>query len=705
MRDFPEKSPRTAGKDEPTAIKLSLTLVWALASLIYAWSPLAPPESSIPARVVLLQPLWILRATKGDESWDQDLRLFLALHALWVLWTGGWPVPSLNRITDRTSPDGDSLHIYIETFFALAGCLLLAGLIALRGHYLRGATKQEHLAETRIEEHPLSHLLIPSRTTHSRLSPRKHTFSYSYLFVGIAVGNTGRFGSSLAVESNERAWFHIDGADFLPRGGASRGLLGKLKAYLHSQGVESCDWSFAYLVTAPRFMGYSFNPVSFWYLYDSEMKLRLMILEVNNTFGERRMYLLRCDGKESEASANSENHGEAGADETATLTFTETWSKDFHVSPFNSRKGSYSLRAIDPLAAFQAHGQVEIDNTIVLRSSKESTKIVARVYSDGSPSNPLTIGFVDLTRFVASWWWVGFLTLPRIVWEARKLYFKNKLDLYFRPEVTEASIGRRYTDDEKRLETSFRGFLTSVVEQAEKPVRVVYVPPHHDENEIALYSPGFTYEEDSRRTLTLKILSPAFYSRFVHYSHATEAFDRECLATDEKNRTASIEPASLLPVLLNAMQRPRKTSDKGRQHTLEGLRWSILTRLRCPPLAASYPSHAKNTSYSVEDIRSFGSSELDRFVLQAGVPDSAAYRRTVTKLFLAQRAALGLPIVVSAFDIAVRSLLLLVALIYVSDAKVHDIFRPSLQILDVISALVAILALANGVHIWNLAKG
>ena len=48
-----------------------------------------------------------------------------------------------------------------------------------------------------------------------------------------------------------------------------------------------------YLVTAPRFLGYAFNPVSFWYLYSEKMNLKAMILEVNNTFDERRLYLLR----------------------------------------------------------------------------------------------------------------------------------------------------------------------------------------------------------------------------------------------------------------------------------------------------------------------------------------------------------------------------------------------------------------------------
>jgi Protein of unknown function (DUF1365) len=46
-------------------------------------------------------------------------------------------------------------------------------------------------------------------------------------------------------------------------------------------------------MTAPKFLGYSFNPVSLWYLYSADRKLSAMILEVNNTFDERHMYFLK----------------------------------------------------------------------------------------------------------------------------------------------------------------------------------------------------------------------------------------------------------------------------------------------------------------------------------------------------------------------------------------------------------------------------
>ncbi|RYZ78991.1 MAG: DUF1365 family protein, partial [Proteobacteria bacterium] len=61
-----------------------------------------------------------------------------------------------------------------------------------------------------------------------------------------------------------------------------------------------------------------FNPVSFWYIYDGDAQLKYMILEVNNTFDERRLYLLR-PGSSDGMTANSPHERPRGSK----LTFQE----------------------------------------------------------------------------------------------------------------------------------------------------------------------------------------------------------------------------------------------------------------------------------------------------------------------------------------------------------------------------------------------
>lgn len=683
---------------EQTAITSTILLsVWAVSTLF--WSIFTQPVHTFAVRSLLFQPLWLYRIWTGDSRWRQDLALSLALHNVYgLLWTHSWSLATFQKLRWIDLSNQEE-QIYIGVSALLAICGAAAGSIVFRGQQLSEQPAGPPSREQRIEEDLLPPLIIPSRTNHSRTFPEKQSFSYSYLFVGVPIGMRGRIGKVFSVDSDNRGWFDVRAGDFLSRSNDQQQTLDhKLQRYLHTKGVTSRDYAFAYLVTAPRFLGYSFNPVSFWYIYDSNASLKYMILEVNNTFDERRMYLLKSNAKK----ANEDQDDPNGK----TMLFTDSWEKDFHVSPFNSRKGSYSLRAIDPLVVYEETGHVKIDNTIVLRSSKEHAKIVARVFSEGTPKDPDNITAIQLARFISAWWWVGLATFPRIAWQAQKLFFRRKLHVWYRPEVVQTSIGRSYTTKESALEEVFREFLTQSVEHAERPLRVIYEPAHHQHEEIVLYSSNFTYKEDHASTLTLKVVSPAFYSRFVHYAHAKEAFDRECLFTNEKNRTLTIDGTQALPDLLHAMAHTSRVSTTNSNHmsAIENFHWTLLRRLRCPPTAASYTESPRRASeqYTVHDIRSFHFSELDNYVQQTEYRQS--YRRVLLKLFIAERFALGVPILVSLWDAMFRGLLILIAMWYCDHAHVWDVLRARpFHRSDALTSGIG-LVLANSIHIWSLLK-
>lgn len=700
----------TAETNKRIPKRTPLILAWAFSTLL--WSIFTPPNRTFAARVLLFQPAWLVRIYQDDSTWTQDLALFLFLHAIYSFLTGAWRLPSSNAL-NWVDWDDRTIRIYLQVFPLLGLCGLFAGAIVFREQQLQSVSKEPagQVHEQRIEDQVLPPLMLASRTTHSRLFPRKHAFSYSYLLVGVPVGVQGRISKILSVDTVRHGWFSVDATDFLSRGDDQLTLAAKLKKYLHTQGVTDRDYAFAYLVTAPRFLGYSFNPVSFWYLYDSDTKLRYMILEVNNTFGERRLYLLKANPTNNDPGADvSGDADEMSESDGKQLLFTQVWEKDFHVSPFNSRKGSYSLRATDPLAAYEGTGQVRIDNTIVLRSSKEHPKIIARVYSDGTPHDPAQITSLEAASFIFRWCWVGFATFPRIIWEAFKLFFQRKLHVWYKPEVATSSIGRSYTNDEKLLEAFFRAFLTEAVSESSKPFRVVYEPAHSIGNtEIVLYSPNFTYEEDHKRTLTIKVLSPAFYSRIVHYVHAKEAFERECLAPDEKNRTAQIEHSELLPVLLDAIEEQQQSAQQKlpnrRQTRLEQMRWAFVRRLRCLPAAASYPSDSSwlNTESSRNDFRTPALSELDHFV-ERHCEDCDVYRRIATKSFLAERMTFGVPALLVAMDWLIRSAMLLASMSYSCKCETGDVLRPKGLGIGDTATVVTMLLLANSVHMWSFMK-
>ena len=92
---------------------------------------------------------------------------------------------------------------------------------------------------------------------------------------------------------------------------------------LAGEGVADADGE-VWLHCLPRVLGYAFKPVSFWYCHRADGTLAAIVVEVNNTFGERHCYLL---------------HGERlgfGVELQA--------AKVFHVSPFCRVTGHYRFR-------------------------------------------------------------------------------------------------------------------------------------------------------------------------------------------------------------------------------------------------------------------------------------------------------------------------------------------------------------------------
>lgn len=87
------------------------------------------------------------------------------------------------------------------------------------------------------------------------------------------------------------------------------------------------------LLTAPRVLGYGFNPVSFYYCWDADDRmLEAVVAEINNTpWGERHCYVLPA----------SHSEGTPGK-----LRFR--FGKDFHVSPFLPMDMRYDWRFSTP---------------------------------------------------------------------------------------------------------------------------------------------------------------------------------------------------------------------------------------------------------------------------------------------------------------------------------------------------------------------
>jgi len=157
-----------------------------------------------------------------------------------------------------------------------------------------------------------------------------------------------------------------------------------MNTYCDGQDIDPADLPHVFLLTSARFLNYKFSPASFWYLYTSNLVLKYVIAEVNNTFGERRMYLFPAP----------ESSG----------SFKQTLLKDFHVSPFSSRKGWYVLETTDPIKT------KNISVTVTLHSSKGNPKLVARWQSIACAIDARHYSVLSSLGLLSCWGWTVLVT-------------------------------------------------------------------------------------------------------------------------------------------------------------------------------------------------------------------------------------------------------------------------------------------------------
>lgn len=102
----------------------------------------------------------------------------------------------------------------------------------------------------------------------------------------------------------------------------SRSPVIPLRAWAEEKFAEAgvrLDGGMLKLMTFPRVLGYGFAPISLWYGYGPDNRLRGVIYEVHNTFGETHSYVSAFETDDVRVRAD----------------------KEFHVSPFFDVSGEY----------------------------------------------------------------------------------------------------------------------------------------------------------------------------------------------------------------------------------------------------------------------------------------------------------------------------------------------------------------------------
>lgn len=200
---------------------------------------------------------------------------------------------------------------------------------------------------------------------HRRFAPRAHEFTYP---VYMAFLDVDRIPELLQVSRfssyNQWNWTSYDERDHF--GDPRRSLRERLLEEARRNEVELPGGQI-FLLTHLRYLGYVFNPVSFFYCYDSAGELKAVMSEVNNTFGESHNYWLTAECELPSAAAKR---------------FRTV--KRMHVSPFHAMDLDYDWIFTAPGERLVAHmntlaaGQPNFDATLRLERRPWNAKELLR---------------------------------------------------------------------------------------------------------------------------------------------------------------------------------------------------------------------------------------------------------------------------------------------------------------------------------------
>jgi len=240
--------------------------------------------------------------------------------------------------------------------------------------------------------------IIHGEVGHRRTRPAANAFRYPAFCLRVPLGQLDTLAAR-GIALNQRGWLAFHERDHGPRDGSP--LAPWIAALLAREGIAA-DGEIV-LYAFPRMLGYVFNPVSFWVCPDRAGNVAAVLAEVNNTFGERHLYLLaHPDGRPLESGA------------------TLAARKVFHVSPFCAVRGHYTFRFHFGAGRWLARIDY-FDGDDAATGTPESAEALLETWISGDPA-PLDPAAVRGLLWRYRWFTLG--VIARIHWHALRLWWK-----------------------------------------------------------------------------------------------------------------------------------------------------------------------------------------------------------------------------------------------------------------------------------------
>jgi DUF1365 family protein len=161
---------------------------------------------------------------------------------------------------------------------------------------------------------------------HKRFKPKVHSFRYNVFSLLIDLSELETLDKQVNFFSyNKFNWISFYDKDHGDRDGSS--LINWVQKNLRKNNISTENIKIK-ILCYPRIFGFVFNPLSVFYVYNSNENLISILYEVKNTFGEQHTYIFRI---EKDANLIQNN-----------------CSKKFHVSPFIQMNCNYFFRLLKP---------------------------------------------------------------------------------------------------------------------------------------------------------------------------------------------------------------------------------------------------------------------------------------------------------------------------------------------------------------------
>ncbi len=161
---------------------------------------------------------------------------------------------------------------------------------------------------------------------HKRFKPKEHFFKYKVFSLFLDLSELNELDYKLNFFSlnkfNLISFYEVDHGN---RDGSS--LLDWVKNNLSKNNVSTVNIRVK-LLCYPRILGYVFNPLSVFFVYDQNENLISILYEVKNTFGEQHTYFFKVENQNKLIQNNC--------------------SKKFHVSPFIEMNCNYFFKILNP---------------------------------------------------------------------------------------------------------------------------------------------------------------------------------------------------------------------------------------------------------------------------------------------------------------------------------------------------------------------